>query len=376
MRHPAMIPLCGTDLLLSTDGPGRAFLAMPTSGHARWLLPEGGLPKEASMEQFFPVSPAGRVLRRLIGLGLVHGNRVWVDSPLFERFAQELAAMLSEPSVSLAISCGTAGAYRKHTVLAMRPDGTVLAYVKIPASPLAKDAIQSEEENLNMLRGVGELAGHVPALIGRCSWQNSHGLVLTPGPVARGPNTMGELHAEFLRRLHVATKLDCRFPQSPMLQRMRATLNRLQASVPPEWRRRYASAVEAISRSFGSRVMPFSVAHRDFAPWNTRRGDRGLFVFDWEAAREGCIPLYDAFHFDAIRAALIGGRYRPGRFCDQLLASCWPEGRPYLHGLYLSYLVDMSLFYLEARVRAPQIGDERVLRWYGAQVDANVGVRS
>ena len=95
-----------------------------------------------------------------------------------------------------------------------------------------------------------------------------------------------------------------------------------------------------------------------------------MFVFDWERAQEGTTPLYDAFHFWAIQAALFGRRTRPPdrRLLRDLLGRQWPGAQEHLRWLYLAYLVDMSLDYSEARVIAPAVGEQRVWRWYVEQV--------
>jgi hypothetical protein len=47
------------------------------------------------------------------------------------------------------------------------------------------------------------------------------------------------------------------------------------------------------------------VAHGDFAPWNTRLGSQGLYVFDWESASWEGPTLWDIFHFKIQVAALL-----------------------------------------------------------------------
>ena len=111
----------------------------------------------------------------------------------------------------------------------------------------------------------------------------------------------------------------------------------------------------------------------DFAPWNTCQRRKALFVFDWEAAVADAPPLYDAFHFQAIQAALSDTNYRPDhRFLHSLLGLIWAAGEQHLGVLYLTYLVDISLYYAEARVRAPEVGEESVWHWFGNQIDRSL----
>lgn len=376
MDGQGTVRLPGTGVLVSRSGPGRSFMALPSLQRMRWLLPLDGLPRRTSLERLLPSTLKGIALRLLINTGLLRGEQVRLHSVAMEALMGEVAQILGEPEVSVAISCGTEGAYRKHTIQVMNLAGSVLAYVKVPASPLAGDTIRAEERNVRLLGEVAELRGQVPVLLGCCRWENGDGLILSPGPVSPGPTNLGREHFIFLQRLHGATATRLPFAESTMWRRMEEDVAQLGPQLPPPWVDRYAAALSVLATRLWDLPMPLATVHRDFAPWNTRLGEGGLFVFDWESAQEGSTPLYDAFHFNAIRAALAGKPYRPGPFCQGLLQGCWPEGQPHLPWLYLAYLVDMSLFYAKARVRAPELGDERVLNWFGSQIDIYLGGRS
>jgi len=155
-----------------------------------------------------------------------------------------------------------------------------------------------------------------------------------------------------------------------MMARMSETLGRVGPRMPEPLSARLEQALEHVREELGPVSVPLSLCHRDFAPWNTRIGPRGLFVFDWDGAQEGTIPLYDLFHFQAIQSALFGRRVPlPDRaFLRRSLDELWPEGHRYLPWLYLVYLLDMSLYYGEARVLAPDAGEDRVWNWFCEQV--------
>jgi hypothetical protein len=130
-------------------------------------------------------------------------------------------------------------------------------------------------------------------------------------------------------------------------------------------------AFERVREELGPVRLPLSLCHRDFAPWNTRVGPGGLFVFDWDGAQDGTIPLYDLFHFQAIQAALFA---RQDILPDlpllrRALKKLWSQGDQHLSILYLTYLLDMTLFYGQARVSAPNAGEDRVWNWFCGQVE-------
>jgi hypothetical protein len=77
------------------------------------------------------------------------------------------------------------------------------------------------------------------------------------------------------------------FVESPMWTQMSETYLRLQQSSPQTLPENLGPALERLNERLGEVSMPVSLAHGDFAPWNTRLGARSLFVLDWERASEG-----------------------------------------------------------------------------------------
>ena len=155
-----------------------------------------------------------------------------------------------------------------------------------------------------------------------------------------------------------------------MWNRMVETSLRLNADLADPLPTYYSRALEQLKKGLSPVLLPLSLAHRDFAPWNTRLGPQGLFVFDWEIAEDGVTPLYDIFHFQSIQAALFKRRERlpDHRYLEALMHNLWPEGKDYMPWFYLAYLVDMSLVYSEAQIIAPGVGEQRVWRWFMEQI--------
>ena len=194
---------------------------------------------------------------------------------------------------------------------------------------------------------------------------------MTPGPARTGPATLSSVHVDFYKDMFTAFAKETLFGESPMMVRMSERSDRLGLDLSESLRDLMERALDRLEEDLGAISMPLSIAHRDFAPWNTRIGPQGLFVFDWDRLEDGVTPLYDLFHFQAIQSVLLGTREEipDRRFLYYLLDSIWPEGRNHLPGLYLAYLLDMALFYAEARVVAPDTGDDRVLNWFADRID-------
>jgi hypothetical protein len=349
---------------------GREYLAFPNLQDPKWIIPAPAHLRRAALALYSPQRLRGWLLKGAMASGWVLGERVWLDDTLLGELEDALARALGESTVRLALYLGVPGAYRKTTVQVVGPEGRVLAYAKMSASTLAEAALEAERRNLQRLSAVPSLRENVPAVLHWGAWRNQRVLLASAGPARRGPSRLGNWHFEFLQALHDADRAECLFGESPMYASIQDGIRRLCPQLPDPWPGRYARAQKGLEAGLASIRLPVSTAHRDFAPWNTRLGAHGLFVFDWEIATEGAVPLYDALHFEAIQAAVRGRPFRAeAPALTKLLTLLWPAGEAHLPLLYLAYLVDMSLYYGAARIRVPEAGEDRVWHWLGQCID-------
>ena len=359
------------------DG-GRPYVAYPNLRDFRWLLPVDPLLRRAGISSYAPTRMRGRVLKALIAGAWWRGDRVWLEEGPLAQLESQLGRILGAAELRLAFSIGTPGAYCKVTAQAMTPRGRVLAYAKLATQPLPQTALEAERRTLLRLAEVRVLRDRIPEVISWFRWGQTRVLVTLAVSAQPGPGRLSGTHLEMLRFLHQSFAEVHPFTASPMWLRIVEAVNRLGPRLPDPWPIRYERALNYLHARMSRVKSPFSLAHRDFAPWNTRWGPRGLFVFDWEAANDGVAPLYDAFHFQAVQAALAGKTYHPPYgFLGAWLKNLWPEGSACVYPLYLAYLVDQSLFYGEATLLASDPDeDERVWRWLGEQLDLALEGRS
>jgi hypothetical protein len=364
------------DYLLRTLGArparaqgGREYVAYPNLAGARWLMPADPRLRGVGLQLYTPQRLRGRLFKRAILTGALRGETVWLEGTSLQELALDLGHYVGLVEPRLAFSLGTPGASQKTTAQLIGNDGSVLAYAKIASSSLAQAALDAEWCNLQRVSAAAP-RGHVPAPIHVGTWRDARILIMTAGPARPGPAHLGQPHFDFLRALHLATREEIEFGSSEMFARLSEAIARLGRIWPEPWPRRFAHALKRLEGELGAVRVPLSFAHRDFAPWNTRSGPDGLFVFDWETATEAVVPLYDAFHFVVIQAATRNTRVRSENgYISRLLAAIWPEGEQWLPALYLAYLLDVGLLYGEARVRAPDVGDERVWLSCGNLID-------
>ena len=326
--------------------------------------------RESIRQLFQPRRLRGHILKLLVSVGVVPGEKVFLEECPLYRLETEFTRALGGVEACVAFYVGTPGAYRKITAQAITPEGKTLAFAKIASDPLARKDVEAERRNLRRLEEAEVLRGRVPKALHYFEWQTNDVLLMTPGPTRTGATDLSSDHVDFYKDMFSAFAEEDVFGGSLMMLRMSERFNRLLPDLSGDLSNLMERALGYLERDLGTVSMPLSIAHRDFAPWNTRSGPQGLFVFDWDRLEDGVTPLYDLFHFQAIQSVLLGTREEiPDRLLYELLDSIWPEGRNHLPGLYLAYLLDMALFYAEARVVAPDAGDASVLNWFADRID-------
>jgi hypothetical protein len=353
---------------------GRAYTAYPNLTNVRWLLPakQPALRRAGIGGLYQPNSLRGRALRTIIGAGAVPGETVWLEEEALVRLETMLAPVIGVGTVRLAFYLGVPAPHRKVTAQALTPDGRTLAYAKIATSPLAQVAVKTERRALLRLSESAGLQGRIPKVLGTFDWHGGTILLITTGPPRPGPRELSSVHLRFCTQLFQSFGVQETFVESPMWTRMSEIWLRLHDGSPETLPDNLGRALERLHEELGPVSMPLSLAHGDFAPWNTRLGPRSLFVLDWERASEGMSPLYDVFNFQALQAALQGRRkgIRDRRFLLTLLNALWPEGRERLPILYLAYLAHVTLLYSEAQSLVPGVGERKVWRWFAQQIES------
>jgi Phosphotransferase enzyme family len=360
---------------LETGKPaGRMYAAYPNLANIRWLLPakEPALRRAGIGGLYQPNSLRGRALRTIIGAGAVQGEKVCLDEETLARLETMLASVMGVQTVRLAFYLGVPAPHRKVTAQVLTPDGKTLAYAKIATSQLAQAALKTERRALLRLSESAGLQGTVPEVLGSLDWHRGTILLITMGPPRPGPRGLSAVHLRFCTQLFQSFRGRETFVESPMWTCMSEIWLHLQHSSPETLPANLSPALERLHDELGPVNMPLSLAHGDFAPWNTRLGERSLFVLDWERASEGMTPLYDAFNFQALQSALLGRRkgIRDRLFLLTLLDAIWPEGRKHLPILYLAYLTHVTLLYSEAQSLVPGVGDKKVWHWFAQQIES------
>ena len=288
----------------------RSFVALPSLTSPRWLFPSGnGRSALEALQIYKPYARAARMLKGLLTtLVAAHcqglaPHRVLVASrgPLpLEALVREVTG---ECQPVFALSLGTEIRFRKLTVQVMRPDGEILGYIKLPLTDAAVERVRHEAETLNHLGSYPALRPHIPRVLYSGEWGDGTILFQSGGPSRPGPVLFNRQCAELLRLLwgiHTTEK-----PGQVLWEEVAARWRKAEPGLTSGWQALGQAALSKAKRELDGVRIPCGVAHGDFAPWNTRVGDGGLYVFDWESASWEAPTSWDIFHFKTQVAALL-----------------------------------------------------------------------
>ena len=172
-----------------TGREATTFVAVPTAGSPRLLLPAGGAPAAGAVRAYGGhASWTGRWRSRGAGAlfalgvgGLLFRDRVAVGVD-GESVLDELAQVLGEP-VHVALRAGPPRANRKPVLAVLDAGGRPLAFAKVGLTPLTADLLAVEASALTGLAGKASDLVRVPRLLHHGTWRDMTILVQEALPV-------------------------------------------------------------------------------------------------------------------------------------------------------------------------------------------------
>ena len=310
--HKVSRPLAGAPPANGNAGVGW-YAVLPSKQSPRWMLPlVDALTMRKGLDIYAPYTPSARLAKKILGWAIDLGWQGWLcqkvqleplrSSPL-EALVREI---LGEKNCVLAMSLSRPGAFRKLTIQVMRPSGEVLGYIKLPLTERATLRIRQEAEILAQLWNFAVLHPYIPRVLHAGPWGHAYVLFQSPGPSTQGPVAFGTPHREFLdvlRGVHRAER-----PGSELIEEVTERWRRLTPRLDQHWRHLASTMFEDIERELSAAAIVCGITHGDLAPWNTRIGNSGLFVFDWESCSWNAPIQWDLFHFHWQVASLLTGR--------------------------------------------------------------------
>jgi hypothetical protein len=319
------------------------FALLPSRRHLRWLLPQAakGLGIDG-LQLYMPHGHVGRIVKALIVQARATGWYGWMHDTVViaSRAALPIETVLrgatGEREFALSLSPGTPGVFQKLTVQVMRPDGSILGYMKLPMTEAADERLRHEATMVRNLYSYSELRPHIPRLIFAGLLEGRYVVFQSALDGKAVPPRYAPLHESFLERLH-----SCRSERRPGLQLVEETgqkWNRIEGRMGRKWQELGREALRIAARELDGREVSYGIAHGDFAPWNMRMDDGDLRLFDWESASWNTPLLWDKFHFMTQTECLLKTRH--GR-------ESATDGRGKNRSLYLLYLLNSAGQYWE-----------------------------
>jgi len=217
-----------------------------------------------------------------------------------------------EPHPMFALSVGNQRTMRKLTVLAMRPDGEILGYMKLPLTDAATQRVRNEAAILQRLWNYPALRPHLPRILYAGSYNESYLLFQSPSMGPLGPTGLVGIHEKFLQVLWGVHRAER--PGKLLIEEVALQWEQCAAQRENEWEELGQEVLRRSTRALGQVTIPSGVMHGDFAPWNTRVEHGRLFLFDWESAAWEAPIAWDIFHFQVQTACFLKkGRGFSGR---------------------------------------------------------------
>lgn len=342
----------------------------PDSSHARLILPNDHKYKRAALSFF--LSPGQRVKMRILRLASSPIGAYKHGLYETDRLLQ-IKQLAGNVQFRTALLHGTPGPYTKDTLLFLDEHAHPGAIAKIGTSESARRLLANEVRWLNAMAGRG-FVGLVPALLAENELNYGSVLIQSVGLGARVGRGICKEIQEFLSTFQRAFEDESQYSTSLMRKMMVRRLELMKHAMSNTWQSRAKRTLQMLDQAFMGTTIPMVAAHRDFVPWNMRITPKGLFLFDWEFASEGYLPLYDLYHLLLMPSVL------KGRVTRAVMRNAMDSATSYLEtamdGHYkinkpeyqlLAYLLDLCLFYLESN-NGQEEGDQVVQR-YGKWID-------
>ncbi len=271
---------------------------------------------------------------------------------------RHLAETLAAGRVELAVRVGATRPNGKPVVQVSRPDGRVLAYTKVGWNDLTRPLVAAEAEALRgfAARGDSSRTFRVARLLHAGDWRGNTLTVVEPltgGAAVTAPDPPRDATHELALGGAVTRSP---LAESGWWQDVRARIAAADSGLD--------AAADAIAAEAGDSLLGFGRGHGDWTPWNMRRIDGRLVVWDWERAAEGVPVGIDAMHYGLL-VALNARKLPPARAVADTLARApgWlsdldqpPEAARVVLCLEL---LEMSLRFAEARKAGVSVRHDR-----------------
>lgn len=262
-----------------------------------WLIPVSNRRIAVSgMALFQPILRSARLMKRAVSVASRVGlHRLWARQILHLAGDSTLGNLYGQPDLHFAFFTGTDSPHRKSAVQVMDRLGHIKGFVKVTLNPAIGALIEHEAGVLRTLSKLHLSTASTPAVVfdgvvNRATVLATDSLKTDRSITA---TTLRPGHLAFLAELAAKTT-------EPQLGRTVITLRRGHAALAlrlsQAWQSRFDRGLTLVDLG-ADQLMPCSLTHGDFTPWNTFFESDRLYVFDWEYAGSDFPGSNDLIHF-------------------------------------------------------------------------------
>lgn len=349
------------------------FAVLPSKNEPRWIIPlKNRNLIISSLAIYQPSLMRAKIFKQLAILAASLGFlKFFVKSKIyFRKTGKEVKKIFNRDRLHYAIFTGSEGSHRKITIQAMDEEGAILGYIKVSHNEEIDSILENEAQVLDGLLRLDVRNGLFPRVIFWGSINGTNVLVLDSHKSfdSKFSSMLSNIHIDFLTELFQKTSSVKKYKESFFALNLKRRLETLKSKVfgnheiERNWgfnmdklKQGYNRALDFVKEEIDNIELPFGMSHRDFTPWNTFFHNGKLYVFDWEYARKDYPPLIDLFHFIVQDGILVRHLKPEGllkrisrnyklieKYCDSV-----DIDKNLLNSLFLCYLLDINLFYLE-----------------------------
>jgi hypothetical protein len=302
------------------------FAVVPSFAKPFLLVPVGNAQcVKNGLRLYSPYARRARLLKTVLSPILQNAKMhflypiLWMES--FERLAiQDLVTQITgEHNPIFAMRIGAPGRYQKLTLNAMRPNGELLGYVKLPLTPDASGRVRHEATMLRRLAEYPQLRPHLPQCLYDGLLGEKYVLFQSVLTGSAGPVILSSAHRRFvtlMSGIHRVSK-----PGKRVVEEVGAIFDSVAGGLDSKWAGLGRVILNRTAEFFNGKNVICGVGHGDFTPWNTQLDTDGkLLVHDWESVAWECLPSWDLMHFDFQVRSLLDIR-QPEHFLRTIGAS-------------------------------------------------------
>ena len=276
----------------------RRYAVLPRLRNARWFIPiDDPAAASAGFCLYTPTRLLARVKRAAARVGararlpFWYSDHLWIAQRSLAPIEQFLQPLFPGTPFRLALSSGAPepARNRKASVAVIGPGGRLLAFAKASGSPLASALIRSEAATLEAFAARPGLSGSTPRLIAAARVEETEVSVQTPLPGRPAGARLSAAHHRLLGRLRVGP-----WKPATATNQVASLPSRLASLLAP--RPDLAAVLDDLLPHLEGVVVPETIVHGDFAPWNLLEHRGEVTAFDWEYAELSGLPLADELH--------------------------------------------------------------------------------